>query len=132
LVLSDRVGGGLCSHSKTRSGTGRFSRGEADRWNCPRNTSRQPPPIPRSCRPALGTDRFIGGRFDDSRLDALFLFLPISWKGILVQYTGRLQRPHPKKTDVRIYDRVDREISMLLKMFEKRQRTYRAIGYAEE
>lgn len=49
-----------------------------------------------------------------------------------MQYTGRLHRPHPKKTEVRIYDYVDREVPMLLKMFEKRLRAYRAIGYVQE
>ena len=56
--------------------------------------------------------------------------MPVSWKGTLVQYTGRLHRLHPGKTEVRIYDYVDREVPMLLRMFEKRLRTYRAIGYA--
>ncbi len=83
-------------------------------------------------RLVLATGRYIGEGFDDARLDTLFLALPISWKGTLVQYTGRLHRPHPKKTEVWIYDYVDREVPMLLKMFEKRQRAYRAIGYAED
>jgi superfamily II DNA or RNA helicase len=83
-------------------------------------------------RLVLATGRYIGEGFDDARLDTLFLALPISWKGTLVQYTGRLHRPHPKKTEIRIYDYVDREVPMLLKMFEKRQRAYRAIGYAQE
>jgi superfamily II DNA or RNA helicase len=82
-------------------------------------------------RLVLAAGRYIGEGFDDARLDTLFLALPISWKGTLVQYTGRLHRPHPKKTEVRIYDYVDRDVPMLLKMFEKRQRTYRAIGYAQ-
>ena len=60
----------------------------------------------------------------------LLLALPISWKGTLVQYTGRLHRLHPGKSEVRIFDYVDREVPMLLRMFEKRLRGYRAIGYA--
>jgi superfamily II DNA or RNA helicase len=78
----------------------------------------------------LATGRFIGEGFDDARLDTLFLALPVSWRGTLVQYTGRLHRLHPGKTDVRIYDYVDRAVPMLLRMFEKRLRGYRAIGYA--
>jgi len=78
----------------------------------------------------LATGRYIGEGFDDARLDTLFLALPVSWKGTLVQYTGRLHRLHPGKTEVRIYDYVDREVPMLLRMFEKRLRGYRAIGYA--
>ncbi len=78
----------------------------------------------------LATGRYIGEDFDDPRLDTLFLALPISWKGTLVQYTGRLHRLHPGKRDLHIFDYVDREVPMLLRMFEKRLRGYRAIGYA--
>ena len=81
-------------------------------------------------RLVLATGRYIGEGFDDARLDTLFLALPVSWKGTLVQYTGRLHRLHPGKTEVRIYDYVDREVPMLSRMFEKRLRGYRAIGYA--
>ncbi len=81
-------------------------------------------------RLVLATGRYIGEGFDDARLDTLFLALPVSWKGTLVQYTGRLHRLHPGKRVVRIFDYVDREVPMLLRMFEKRLRGYRAIGYA--
>ena len=84
----------------------------------------------RAERLVLATGRYIGEGFDDARLDTLFLALPVSWKGTLVQYTGRLHRLHPGKREVRIYDYVDREVPMLLHMFEKRLRGYRAIGYA--
>jgi superfamily II DNA or RNA helicase len=81
-------------------------------------------------RLVLATGRYVGEGFDDARLDTLFLAMPISWKGTLIQYSGRLHRHHPGKTEVRIYDYVDREVPMLVRMFEKRLRTYRAIGYA--
>ena len=81
-------------------------------------------------RVVLATGRYIGEGFDDARLDTLFLAMPVSWKGTLVQYTGRLHRLHPGKHEVRIFDYVDREVPMLLRMFEKRLRGYRAIGYA--
>jgi superfamily II DNA or RNA helicase len=81
-------------------------------------------------RLVLAIGRYIGEGFDDARLDTLFLAMPVSWKGILVQYTGRLHRLHPGKSDVQIFDYVDREVPMLLRMFEKRLRGYRAIGYA--
>jgi superfamily II DNA or RNA helicase len=82
-------------------------------------------------RLVLATGRYIGEGFDDARLDTLFLALPMSWKGTLVQYTGRLHRLHPKKTDVRIFDYVDRDVPVLARMFEKRLRTYAAIGYVQ-
>lgn len=78
----------------------------------------------------LATGRYIGEGFDDARLDTLFLALPVSWKGTLIQYAGRLHRLHPAKQEVRIFDYVDGEVPMLLRMFEKRLRGYRGIGYA--
>ena len=81
-------------------------------------------------RVILATGSYIGEGFDDARLDTLFLAMPISWKGTLIQYSGRLHRRHPAKTEVRVYDYVDREVPVLLRMFEKRLSTYRAIGYA--
>jgi len=80
----------------------------------------------------IATGRYIGEGFDDARLDTLFLALPVSWKGTLIQYTGRLHRLHPGKTEVRIFDYLDRAVPMLMKMFEKRLRGYRAIGYARD
>ena len=81
-------------------------------------------------RLVLATGRYIGEGFDDARLDTLFLAMPVSWKGTLAQYTGRLHRLRSGKTEVRIFDYVDREVPMLLHMFEKRLRAYRALGYA--
>lgn len=77
----------------------------------------------------LATGRFIGEGFDDARLDTLFLVLPVSWKGTLIQYAGRLHRSHRSKDEVRIYDYVDRDVLMLARMFERRQKEYRAMGY---
>ena len=81
-------------------------------------------------RLVLATGRFIGEGFDDARLDTLFLAMPVSWKGTLVQYAGRLHRKHHAKTEVRMMDYVDRNVPMLARMFEKRMRGYRAMGYS--
>ena len=78
----------------------------------------------------LATGRYIGEGFDDARLDTLFLALPVSWKGTLIQYAGRLHRLHQAKQEVRIFDYVDREVSVLWRMFQKRLRGYRGLGYA--
>ena len=83
-------------------------------------------------RLVLATGRYVGEGFDDARLDTLFLTMPVSWKGTLIQYAGRLHRLHPGKTEVRIYDYVDREVPLFQRMFEKRLRGYRAIGYARD
>jgi superfamily II DNA or RNA helicase len=77
----------------------------------------------------LATGRYIGEGFDDARLDTLFLALPVSWKGTLIQYAGRLHRTHAGKKEVQIYDYVDRHVPILNRMFERRLRGYRAMGY---
>ncbi|MFH1756369.1 MAG: DEAD/DEAH box helicase family protein, partial [Candidatus Latescibacterota bacterium] len=78
----------------------------------------------------LATGRFIGEGFDDARLDTLFLAMPVAWRGTLVQYAGRLHRKHGLKKEVRIMDYVDRNVPMLNRMFNKRMRGYRAMGYS--
>lgn len=80
-------------------------------------------------RVIISTGRYLGEGFDDARLDTLFLTLPISWKGILHQYTGRLHREHAFKSEVRVYDYVDYGVPSLTRMFSKREAGYRAIGY---
>ncbi|MGE3755935.1 MAG: DEAD/DEAH box helicase family protein [Planctomycetota bacterium] len=79
----------------------------------------------------LSTGRYAGEGFDDPRLDTLHLALPVSWRGTLVQYAGRLHRRHADKTEVRIYDYADRSVPVLARMFERRARGYRAMGYRE-
>jgi superfamily II DNA or RNA helicase len=80
----------------------------------------------------LATGRYIGEGFDDARLDTLFLTLPVSWRGILVQYAGRLHRAHPDKHEVRIVDYVDNNVAMLSRMFDKRLSGYFSMGYRED
>jgi superfamily II DNA or RNA helicase len=77
----------------------------------------------------IATGRYLGEGFDDARLDTLFLALPISWHGTLAQYAGRLHRLHHAKREVMIYDYIDTDVQVLAKMFEKRRRGYRALGY---
>ena len=77
----------------------------------------------------LATGRYIGEGFDDPRLDTLLLAMPIAWKGTVVQYAGRLHRPHPGKHDALVYDYVDAELPVLRRMFAKRLKTYHALGY---
>ena len=78
----------------------------------------------------LATGSYIGEGFDDARLDTLFLAMPISWKGTLQQYVGRLHRLHDNKRVVQVYDYVDDGVSMLARMFECRLKGYSAIGYS--
>jgi very-short-patch-repair endonuclease len=80
-------------------------------------------------RVLLATGRYIGEGFDDSRLDALFLTLPVSWHGTIAQYVGRLHRQHEGKREVRVYDYADLEVPMLARMFNRRCRGYESAGY---
>ena len=77
----------------------------------------------------LATGRLIGEGFDHPPLDTLVLAMPISWKGTLQQYAGRLHREHVGKGDVRIYDYAETDHPQLARMWDKRQRGYRAMGY---
>ena len=83
-------------------------------------------------RVILATGSYIGEGFDDARLDTLFLAMPISWKGTLQQYVGRLHRLHDNKRVVQVYDYVDNGVPMLARMYERRTKGYSAIGYAIE
>jgi superfamily II DNA or RNA helicase len=78
----------------------------------------------------IATGKFIGEGFDDSRLDTLFLTMPISWKGTLQQYVGRLHRDQRDKDEVKVFDYVDSNVDVLQKMFEKRLKGYKNIGYS--
>jgi len=80
----------------------------------------------------IATGKYLGEGFDDARLDTLFLTLPISWKGTLAQYAGRLHRFHHDKKEVRIYDYVDLKVPVLERMYKRRMKGYRAIGYEIE
>lgn len=77
----------------------------------------------------LSTGKVVGEGFDHPPLDTLVLAMPISWKGTLQQYTGRLHREHADKTSVRIFDFVDAGHPALLRMWDRRQRGYQAMGY---
>jgi superfamily II DNA or RNA helicase len=80
-------------------------------------------------RVILATGSYIGEGFDDARLDTLLLAMPISWKGTLQQYVGRLHRLHDNKRFVQVYDYVDNYVLMLARMYERRLKGYAAIGY---
>jgi superfamily II DNA or RNA helicase len=84
---------------------------------------------PEAPRVLLATGRLVGEGFDHPPLDTLVLAMPVSWKGTLQQYAGRLHREHANKTDVRIIDFVDTGHPALLRMWDKRRRGYTAMGY---
>jgi len=80
-------------------------------------------------RVILATGKYVGEGFDDPRLDTLFLTLPVSWRGTIAQYAGRLHRLYDSKREVRIYDYADLNVPMLARMFDRRCRGYEAVGY---
>ena len=88
-----------------------------------------PPDRPRIL---LATGKLIGEGFDHAPLDTLILAMPISWKGTLQQYVGRLHREHDGKTDILVIDFIDRSHPSLLRMWNKRQAGYKAMGYRIE
>ena len=81
-------------------------------------------------RVLLATGSYIGEGYDDPRLDTLFLAMPVSWRGTLQQYVGRLHRLREGKQVVQVYDYVDSAVPMLERMFGRRIRGYRTLGYS--
>jgi len=121
----DRLEGGLAANVPhvvaLRAGMGkRQRRAEADRLAAI---------PPEEGRVILATGKYIGEGFDDPRLDTLFLTLPVSWRGTIAQYVGRLHRLYDGKREVRVYDYVDLNVPMLARMFDRRCRGYEAVGY---
>ncbi len=83
-------------------------------------------------RVLVAAGRYIGEGFDDARLDTLFLAMPVSWKGTLAQYIGRLHRLHPEKREVLVYDYIDDAVLALRRMGGKRVKGYESLGYTVE
>ena len=78
----------------------------------------------------VATGKYVGEGFDLPRLDTLMLAMPVSWKGLIAQYTGRLHRNYPGKTETRIYDYIDLRIPICDSMYRKRLHGYKAVGYS--
>lgn len=77
----------------------------------------------------IATGKYLGEGFDEARLNTLFLTMPISWKGTLAQYAGRLHRVHHSKKEVIIYDYIDSQVLMLSRMYYRRLNGYKLLGY---
>lgn len=78
----------------------------------------------------VATGKYVGEGFDLPRLDTLMLAMPVSWKGLIAQYTGRLHRNYPGKTETRIYDYIDLRVPICDSMYRKRLLGYKAVGYS--
>ncbi|MBI9032138.1 DEAD/DEAH box helicase [bacterium] len=77
----------------------------------------------------IATGRYIGEGFDFPPLDTLFLTLPISWKGTLQQYVGRIVRSHESKSSIEVYDYLDLNFERFTKMYDNRRKAYRNLGF---
>ena len=77
----------------------------------------------------VATGKYIGEGFDLPRLDTLLLTMPVSWKGTLAQYAGRLHRDFEGKKEVKIYDYADIHVPALERMYRKRLKVYSDLGY---
>jgi superfamily II DNA or RNA helicase len=82
-----------------------------------------------SNRIILATGKYLGEGFDLPCLDTLFLVFPFSWKGTLIQYVGRLNRTAYGKTGGIVYDYVDDKVPVLRRMFDRRIKGYKALGF---
>lgn len=77
----------------------------------------------------VATGKLVGEGFDYPRLDTLFMAMPVSFRGVVEQYAGRLNRDYEGKKNVIVYDYVDSHIPMFDNMYAKRLKAYKQIGY---
>lgn len=77
----------------------------------------------------IATGSLVGEGFDFPRLDTLFMATPVSFRSVVEQYAGRLNRDYTGKENVIIYDYVDYHIPMFDNMYMKRLKAYKQIGY---
>ncbi len=113
---------GACSHIFILKG----GMSEKQRRNLTESLTAVPPD---EMRVILATGSYLGEGFDDARLDTLLLAMPVSWRGTLQQYVGRLHRLHENKKEVQVYDYADVLVPMLARMYKKRLAGYAALGY---
>jgi superfamily II DNA or RNA helicase len=90
------------------------------------------PPADGSPLLVIATDRYVGEGYDRPQLDTLFLAHPVSFKGSMVQYIGRILRTHPGKTSIEVHDYVDSHLGVLAAMWRKRSRSYTQLGFTTD
>lgn len=77
----------------------------------------------------IATGKYAGEGLDISGIDTIILAMPYSWKGIAVQFLGRMQRSLGTKPELRVYDYIDPSIPMLARMYRKRLKEYKRLDY---
>jgi superfamily II DNA or RNA helicase len=121
-LLADRLHSSGAEPIVLEGGLGKRARSALiDRIGC---TPRDEPLV------VVATGQYLGEGFDCPQLDTLFLAFPVSFKGRLVQYTGRLMRAHERKADVRVYDYADVSVPILRAMHTRRLATYKTLGFS--
>lgn len=80
----------------------------------------------------IATGQYLGEGFDCPQIDTLFLAFPVSFKGKLVQYVGRVLRDYEGKSDVVVYDYADLQVPVLKKMHLKRLKVYKSVGFHKD
>ena len=60
-----------------------------------------------------------------------YLAAPIAFKGRLVQYAGRILRPHPGKTTAEVHDYHDTATGVLASSLAKRAPGYTHLGFPD-
>ena len=73
--------------------------------------------------------QYVGEGFNYPRLDTMLLAMPISFEGNVEQHAGRLNRDYEGKKDAIIFDYIDQHVPTLKRMYYKRLRAYKKIGY---
>jgi superfamily II DNA or RNA helicase len=79
----------------------------------------------------VATGHFVGEGFDCPALDTLFLAGPVSFKGRLVQYAGRVLRAHPGKQTAEVHDYHDVDVPVLAAALAKRAPGYTSLGFPD-
>jgi len=74
----------------------------------------------------LSTSGYIGEGIDFAHLDTIVFTMPISYKGRIIQYLGRVGRRGQKCLAI---DFVDENVPMLKASFKKRLKGYKEMGY---
>jgi superfamily II DNA or RNA helicase len=77
----------------------------------------------------FATGSLIGEGFDLPELDTMLITMPISFKGRLTQYVGRLHRLGTGTKEILVYDYVDTCSAITISMFKKRLAAYKKLEY---
>ena len=134
LVLAQRTGSRRPPRRgahRARSGPGRPQGRHGRQATRRSHRAARPIRLPDSPLLVVATGHFVGEGFDCPALDTLFLAGPVSFKGRLVQYAGRILRAHPGKQTAEVHDYHDVEVPVLAAALTKRAPGYISLGFPD-